>query len=78
MQVEHPNRQELTATDLEHLQELRRLIDRVVADGKVSEADMDMIDQAVRADGKILVEEITLIRQRIQDQLKLGLLRYDW
>jgi hypothetical protein len=78
MIIEHPNRQELTTDELQNLQKLQAVIDRVVADGKISKYEMELVDRAIKNDGKVLVEEITMMRQMIRDKINNGLLVYEW
>ncbi|WP_199288601.1 hypothetical protein [Pseudanabaena mucicola] len=78
MLIEHPNRKELTAEELQSLQKLQAVIDRVAADGKISKYEMELVDRAIKNDGKVLVEEITMMRQMIRDKINSGLLIYEW
>ena len=78
MLVEHPNRGELTPEELESLKQLQTVIDQVISDGKVSKYEMDLISRAISADGKILVEEVELVRLCIREKIRKGLLTYDW
>lgn len=78
MLIEHPNRKELTAEELQSLQKLQAVIDRVAADGKISKYEMDLVDRAIKNDGKVLVEEIAMMRQMIRDKIDSGLLVYEW
>ena len=78
MLVENPNRGELTPEELESLKQLQTVIDQVISDGKVSKYEMDLISRAINADGKILVEEVELVRLCIREKIRKGLLTYDW
>jgi hypothetical protein len=78
MLVENPNRGELTPEELESLKQLQTVIDQVISDGKVSKYEMDLISRAISADGKILVEEVELVRLCIREKIRKGLLTYDW
>jgi len=78
MLIEHPNHKELTPEELQSLKQLHTVIDRAIADGKVSKYEMELIDRTMRADGKVLVEEVTMIRQLLQEQFDSGLLVRDW
>jgi uncharacterized membrane protein YebE (DUF533 family) len=78
MLVEHPNRKELTSNELQSLQKLQAVIDRAIGDGRISKYEMEVIDRTIRGDGKVLVEEVTLVRQLIRDKLDSGLLTQEW
>ncbi|BBC25069.1 hypothetical protein [Pseudanabaena sp. ABRG5-3] len=78
MLVEHPNRKELTSNELQSLQKLQAVIDRAIADGRISKYEMEVIDRTIRGDGKVLVEEVTLVRQLIRDKIDSGLLTQEW
>ncbi|MEE3719043.1 hypothetical protein V2H45_20060 [Tumidithrix elongata RA019] len=78
MLIERPNHAELTPDELQSLKKLHAVIDRAIADGKISQYEMELIDRTIHADGKVLVEELALVRQLIQDKLDSGLLSYDW
>ncbi len=78
MLIERPNHQELTADELQSLKKLHAVIDQAIADGKISKYEMDLIDRTINGDGKILVEEVALVRQMIRDKLDSGLLAYDY
>jgi hypothetical protein len=78
MLIERPNHKELTSEELQGLQQLKAVIDRVVADGKISQYDKELIDHMINADGKVLVEELTLVRQLIRDKLDSGLISSEW
>jgi hypothetical protein len=39
---------------------------------------MEQIDRSIYADGKVLVEEITMVRQLVKDKISDGSLVYDW
>lgn len=78
MLVEHPNRKELTPNELQSLQKLQAVIARAIADGRISKYEMEVIDRTIHADGKVLVEEVTLVRQLIRDKIDSGLLTQEW
>lgn len=78
MLVEHPNHKELTSEELQSLQKLHTVIDRAIADGRISKYEIELINQTIHADGKVLVEAVTLVRQLIQDKLDCGLLVREW
>ncbi len=78
MLIERPNHQELTPEELQRVKKLQSIIDLAIADGKISKYEMELINRTVYGEGKVLVEEVALVRQLIQDKLDSGLLAYDW
>jgi len=78
MLIERPNHQELTSDELEKLEQLRVIINQAIADGKISKYEMERIERTIHADGKVSIEEITLMRQLIRDKVDCGLLTYDY
>ncbi len=78
MLIERPNHKELTAEELQSLQKLHALIDRAIADGRITKYEMEQIDRSIYADGKVFVEEVTMVRQLVKDKLDDGSLAYDW
>jgi len=61
-----------------HERKLHAVIDRAIADGRISKYEMEQIDRSIYADGKVLVEEITMVRQLVKDKINDGSLVYDW
>jgi len=78
MLIDRPNQKALTDEDLESLSKLKALIDNVIADGKVSKDDIEMINCAIYSNGKVLIEEVTLLRQMVRDKIDCGLLIYEY
>ncbi len=64
--------------ELKDLEKLRVLIERAVADGKLTKHEMESIQAAMRADGKVSFEELELCRQLIWEKIQNGELEYDW
>lgn len=64
--------------ELQDLEKLRVLIERAIADGKVSKHEMDSIKVAMNADGKVTFEELELCRTLIWEKIQQGELEYDW
>jgi len=78
MLVERPNHKELTAEELQSLQKLHGVIDRAIADGRITKYEMEQIDHLIYADGKVFIEEVTMVRQLVKDKIDEGSLVYDW
>ena len=64
--------------ELQDLEKLRVLIERAIADGKVSKQEMECIKVAMNADGKVTFEELELCRTLIWEKIHQGELEYDW
>ncbi|WP_013321583.1 hypothetical protein [Gloeothece verrucosa] len=78
MKVNRPNSQPISAEDLQSLEKLKSLIERVIADGKVSKDEMDSIKYCIRANGKITPQELELCQRLIWDKISTGELTYEW
>ncbi|WP_416668504.1 hypothetical protein [Egbenema bharatensis] len=79
MEISHPHRRELTVEEQQELDKLRQLIERVSADGVITRAERDQISAALRADGKVTYEELSLVRTLVQEKVAQGelTLNYD-
>ncbi|MGD1929642.1 MAG: hypothetical protein ACFB12_12090 [Leptolyngbyaceae cyanobacterium] len=60
----------MPADDGQHLSRLRSLVERVMADGKISADEAQELRDALMADGHISADEVDLIRTVMQQQLK--------
>lgn len=78
MKVLRCNNKALSPAELQDLEKLQALIERAVADGKLTKYEMESIQAAIRADGKISFEELELCRQLIWEKIQSGELEYDW
>lgn len=57
------------ADDPQHLSRLRSLVERVMADGKISAAEAAELRAALIADGQVTPDEMALIRTVMKDSL---------
>lgn len=55
--------------DPRHLAELRSLVERVMADGKISESEAEELRAILIADGQITLDEVDVIRAVMQERL---------
>lgn len=78
MQIEHPNAPAVSIQEQEQLDKLKAAIERVTADGKLTAAEFEAIQRMMRADHKISVEELGLVRELITNQIQQGRLIIDW
>lgn len=78
MEISHPHQRELTVEEQQELDKLRAIIERASIDGVITRAERDRIAAAMRADGKVTLEELTLVRTLIQEKVASGELVYDY
>lgn len=69
---------ELTSAEANELQQLRSLIEKAVADGRLTADEMARIRTVARADCKITFAELELYRTLIQEKIQRGELIKDW
>ncbi|WP_204141348.1 hypothetical protein [Halomicronema sp. CCY15110] len=63
--------------DPQHLSRLRSLIERVMADGKISAAEATELRAALIADGQVTPDEMELIRTVMKKHLGDGHLEFE-
>lgn len=78
MKVERPNQRDLTPEEQAHLAKLKQMVEAALADGKVSQAEMQDIRAYIHADRKVTVDELRTINTTIRDLLGEGSLEYNW
>jgi GAF domain-containing protein len=78
MKVERPNSPDLTPEDLAHLEELRELVSHAIANGRLSQDEMQDIQSLIHADHKVTYEELRIVNQTIREFLGDAVLEYDW
>jgi hypothetical protein len=78
MEIERPNHPALTEADLEHLEKLEALLKQAVADGIVTRPELDAIKVQIFSNGKVMIEELDLVRQFIRDKARKGELRVEY
>lgn len=69
MKIERSNQPELTPAAQAHLEKLRKMVEAAVADGKISEAEIQAVRALVHADKKVTVEELNTINDTIRKVL---------
>ena len=72
MEISIPKGQEPTPEELKELEKLKVIIEKAIEDGKLTEPEFDRIKAAIRADNKVSVEELELVRTLIDDKIKSG------
>jgi uncharacterized membrane protein YebE (DUF533 family) len=78
MEISHPNQQELTPEEQQELEKLRAIIDTASADGIITLGERERVAAAMRSDGKILREELELVRTLINEKVAKGELTLDY
>ncbi|HIK46693.1 MAG TPA: hypothetical protein IGR64_17735 [Leptolyngbyaceae cyanobacterium M65_K2018_010] len=78
MKVEHPHDRDLTPEELEHLAKLRTLVQEALADGRLSEGEIQSIRSFIHADHKVTVEELRMIRSTLRRTLGDSIVELDW
>lgn len=77
MEISHPNR-ELTTEEQRELEKLRKVIERASADGVITKSERDQITAAMASDGKVMYEELNLVRTLIHEKVSKGELTLDY
>jgi uncharacterized tellurite resistance protein B-like protein len=78
MEIERSNQHELTAEEQAHLAKLKKLVEDALADGKVSEDEIQAVRTLIHADKKVTVEELNTINDTIREVLGDAYMEYDW
>lgn len=81
MEIDRPNAQEATAQELQQLEKLKGIIERAMADGKITSDEYQRIKSEIYAHGKTSADqfyrEIELYRSLVQEKLEKGELEYE-
>lgn len=78
MKVSRPQDREPTPQELQELEKLKAIIERATEDGKLTGVEFERIKDAIRADKKVSVEELQLVRKLIYDKIDSGELEKVW
>ena len=78
MEISRPNASEPSPEDLENVDKLKAVIERAIADGKLSQDEVQQIKTAAWANGKITPQELELVRTLVKDKLQSGELEWIW
>jgi uncharacterized membrane protein YebE (DUF533 family) len=78
VKISSPNAPEPTPEELKELEKLKAIIERAIADGKLSQSEAERIQAAIRSDKKVTFEELTLIRELIYNKIDRGELEREW
>jgi uncharacterized tellurite resistance protein B-like protein len=64
--------------DPEHLSSLQALVQRVMADGKISREEAQQLRTALFADGQLTPDELEVVRKAMRAHLGDNPLEFDW
>ncbi|MEG5040941.1 MULTISPECIES: hypothetical protein [unclassified Microcoleus] len=78
MLVSRSSDKQPTPEETRQLEKLQVQIERAVADGKISKQEMEDINRAIWADGKVSVEEVELYRMLVTDKIVVGEVEYEF
>ncbi|MEG4201932.1 hypothetical protein [Microcoleus sp. Pol12A5] len=78
MLVSRSSDKQATPEETRQLEKLQVQIERAVADGKISKQEMEDINRAIWADGKVTVEELELYRMLVTDKIVSGDVEYEF
>lgn len=78
MQISRPNYQEPTPEELHDLEKLKAVIERAIADGKLTHDEVNCIKATMRADGKITPEELNLLSEMVVQKMQEGKIEWVW
>ena len=78
MKMERPNAIPPSPEDLKNLEKLKAIVERAIADGKLTRQEMESIQLEIQADGKVTFEELELCRTLIWEKIRNGELEYDF
>jgi hypothetical protein len=78
METERPNQPTLSEDDLQQLEKLEALLKKCIADGVLTRAELDAIKVQIAANGKVMIEELDLVRQFIREKVSKGELVIDF
>ena len=78
MLVSRSSAKQPTQEETRQLEKLQVQIERAVADGKISNQEMEDIKRAMMADGKVSVEELELYRILVTDRIVAGEVEYEF
>lgn len=78
MEISRPNAQELTPQELQDLEKLKAVIERAVADGRISPDEIKSIKATMWSDHKITPQELDLMRTLVTQKIESDELELTW
>ncbi len=67
MKVNSPNSKPLTPQEIEHLNNLKKVVEQSLEDGKFSIYEIERIKSMMWADGKITYERLSTFRKTVKE-----------
>lgn len=77
MPAKPPKSNPPTPEELNDLETLKAIIDRAVADGKITDEELAAMKTQAWADGKITPEELELFTSLVMDKIRQGELEWE-
>lgn len=78
MEISRPNAKEPTSQELQDLEKLKALIERAVADGKISPDEIKSIKATMWSDHRITPQELDLMRTLVSQKFESDELELTW
>ncbi|HEY9640235.1 MAG TPA: hypothetical protein V6C57_07115 [Coleofasciculaceae cyanobacterium] len=78
MEIERPHQKALTEADLQQLEKLEEILKQSISDGVLTRDELNRIKVQIAANGKVMIEELDLVRQFIRDKVNRGELVVDF
>jgi uncharacterized membrane protein YebE (DUF533 family) len=78
MQVERPNQPDLTPEEQAHLAKLKQMVEAALADGRLSQNELQAIKTYINADHKVTVDELQTIKTTVRELLGEAALEFNW
>ncbi|MEO1148286.1 MAG: hypothetical protein AAFY26_22135 [Cyanobacteria bacterium J06638_22] len=78
MQVIRYTPHQLTSEDQQHLHHLELVVERAIADGKVTKYEIEEIKSQIYSHRDIAVYELELVRDRVLFPIQAGELEWEW
>jgi len=66
MKIHKPNDQPLSSEEIAHLEKLKSVAEKAIADGKLSQYETEQIKSLLWADGKVTSDELRTLHQTIK------------
>lgn len=78
MDVSPAGANEPSPEELRDLSKLKAIIERAIADGKISKSELDAMKTQAWSDGKITPEELELYSSLVLDKIRTGELQWEF
>jgi hypothetical protein len=78
MKVEHFSTEDLSPEEIKQLEELKRVIEAAISDGRLSHDELEHIKSIAFTHKKIIPEGLQLYSKLVLDKIDRGELEYGW